>query len=235
MTGATAGIGLGVARRFVSEGAQVVVTGRRRDRLQDAADRLGPACLTFQGDMSCMEDLDRLTGYISSLGHPLDIVVANAGGGGDRAVDQMDEETYDRVMNLNVKSAYFTVRKALPHMADGARVVLVSSISGANGDPGHSVYNASKAAVRSLARSFTSDLRSRGIRVNAISPGPTLSEGFASFVGGQAAVERIEQMIPVGHIASIDETAAAVLFLASHESSYVAGAELVVDGGMSQV
>ncbi|MDU0348728.1 SDR family NAD(P)-dependent oxidoreductase [Actinomyces sp. MRS3W] len=235
ITGASAGIGLGVARRFVEEGATVVITGRRRDRLDAAAHELGESCIPVRSDAANLDDIDALMRRVSELGRPLDVVVANAGGGGDRPVQDMDEATYDRVMDLNVKSAYFTVRKALPLMRDGGRIVLVSSISGSNGDPGHSVYNASKAAVRSLARTFTSDLRQRRIRVNAVSPGPTMSEGFSDFVGGPEAVARIESMIPVGHIGSVDETAAAITFLACEESSYVAGAELVVDGGMSQV
>ncbi|PHP52655.1 SDR family NAD(P)-dependent oxidoreductase [Actinomyces ruminis] len=235
VTGATAGIGYGVARRLIAEGADVVVTGRRSDMLARARRELGEHCLTVQGDASSMEDLDRLMGRIAALGRPLDVIVANAGGGGDRPLAEMDEDTYDRVMDLNVKSAYFTVRKALPLLRDGARVVLLSSISGSNGDPGHSVYNASKAAVRSLARTFTAELRERRIRVNTASPGPTMSEGFAAFVGGQEAIDRITSMVPVGHIASIDETAAAIVFLAAEDSAYVAGAELVIDGGMSQI
>ena len=235
VTGATAGIGLAVARRFLAEGADVVITGRRQGVLERAVADLGPRCTGVQGDAADLADLDRLMDSVRALGRPLDVVVANAGGGSGRHIQDMDEATYDEVMDRNVKSAYFTVNKTLPLMRDGGRIVLVSSIAGSNGSAGHSVYNASKAAVRSLARTFTSDLRERGIVVNAISPGPTMSEGFIDFIGGEDVVADITAMIPVGRVGNPDEVASAALFLASSESSFVAGAELVVDGGMSQV
>jgi NAD(P)-dependent dehydrogenase (short-subunit alcohol dehydrogenase family) len=235
VTGATAGIGLAIARRFVAEGAHVVVTGRDPATLQSALDELGPAAIGVSGDVSRLADLDRVMDAVREAGWTLDVLVANAGGGSEEPLETMTPESYDRVADLTMRGAFFTVRKALPLLADGARIVLVSSISGSNGDPGHSVYNASKAAVRSFARTMTNELRDRRIRVNALSPGPTLSRGFTDYVGGPAAVGPIAAMVPVGRVADPAEIAACALFLASAESSFVAGAELVADGGLSQV
>ena len=236
VTGGTAGIGLAIAERFIAEGADVVVTGRTRSTLDAALQRLGPRATGVQGDASSLEDLDALMSTIGRTGRTLDVLVANAGGGSEAPVAAMTGELFDRVADLNVKGTFFTVQKALPLLKDGAAVVLISSISGSNGDPEHSVYNASKAAVRSFARTLTAELRDRRIRVNALSPGPTMSVGFSAFVGGgDETLRRIEAAVPVGRVGRPDEIAAAALFLASGESSFVAGAELVVDGGMSQV
>ncbi|GHS84717.1 oxidoreductase [Actinomycetota bacterium] len=236
VTGGTAGIGLAIAERFVAEGADVVVTGRTRSTLDAALARLGPRATGVLGDAASLEDLDRLMDSVRATGRGLDVLVANAGGGSEAPVGQMTAEHFDRVADLNIRGTFFTVQKALPLLVDGAAVVLVSSISGSNGDPEHSVYNASKAAVRSFARTLTSELRDRRIRVNALSPGPTLSVGFAAFVGGgDEVLAQIAAAVPVGRVGRTEEVAAAALFLASRESSFVAGAELVVDGGMSQV
>ncbi|WP_240675515.1 SDR family NAD(P)-dependent oxidoreductase [Cellulomonas endophytica] len=236
VTGASAGIGFAIARRFVAEGADVVLTGRRADRLEAARAALGERATAVVGDAASLEDLDRLVEAVAATGRPLDVLVANAGGGSEAPLPQMTAELFHAVADLNVRGSFFTVQKALPHLRDGAAVVLLGSISGSNGDPTHGVYNASKAAVRSFARTMTSELRDRRIRVNALSPGPTMSEGFSDFVGhGEETLRRIEAMVPLGRVGHVDEVAAAALFLASDESSFVAGAELVVDGGMSQV
>lgn len=236
VTGGTAGIGLAIARRFVAEGADVVVTGRTRSTLDAALAELGPRATGVLGDAASLDDLDRLMGVIRATGRGLDVLVANAGGGSEAPIGEMTLELFDRVADLNFRGTFFTVQRALPLLKDGATVVLISSISGSSGDPEHGVYNASKAAVRSLARTLTAELRDRRIRVNALSPGPTMSVGFSAFVGeGAEVLRRIEAAVPVGRVGRPDEIAAAALFLASAESSFVAGVELVVDGGLSQV
>lgn len=235
VTGATAGIGFAVARRFVAEGASVVVTGRRPDRIDAAVAALGPQATGVLADAGSVDGARRLADAVTALGRPLDVLVANAGGGNEVPLAAMTPAHFDAVADLNVRGTFLTVQRLLTLMADGSAIVLVSSISGSNGDPGHGVYNASKAAVRSFARTLTAELRDRRIRVNALSPGPTLSEGFSDYVGGEAAIGSIAAAVPVGRIGHVDEIAAAALFLASDESSFVAGAELVVDGGLSQV
>lgn len=236
VTGGTAGIGLAIARRFVAEGADVVVTGRTRSTLDAALAELGPRATGVLGDAASLDDLDRLMGVIRATGRGLDVLVANAGGGSEAPIGEMTLELFDRVADLNFRGTFFTVQRALPLLKDGATVVLICSISGSSGDPEHGAYNASKAAVRSLARTLTAELRDRRIRVNALSPGPTMSVGFSAFVGeGAEVLRRIEAAVPVGRVGRPDEIAAAALFLASAESSFVAGVELVVDGGLSQV
>lgn len=236
VTGGTAGIGFAVAERFVAEGAEVLVTGRTRDRLAAALERLGPAATGILGDGADIDDLDRLAAAVRATGRPLDVLVANAGGGSEPPLAEMTPREFDRVADLNVRGTFFAVQRLLPLLRDGARVVLVGSISGSNGDPGHGAYNASKAAVRSLARTLTAELADRHIRVNVLSPGPTMSAGFADYVGhGEEVLSRIAAAVPVGRVGRPDEIAAAALFLATDESSFVAGVELVVDGGMSQV
>lgn len=237
VTAGTAGIGRAVAARFVAEGADVVVTSPFEHEIAATVAALGPRVTGVPGDASNVSDLERLAETLRAAGRPIDVLVANAGRdvSATRIVDTTEEQ-FDRVADLNIRGTFFTAAVLVPLMRDGGTIVLTSSIAGHNGGPGHAVYNATKAAVRSLARTLTSELRDRHIRANAVSPGPTDTEGFAQFTGRSEEVERqIVAMIPAGRVGRPEEIAAAVLFLASDESSFVAGAELIVDGGMSQI
>lgn len=238
ITGGTAGIGLAIARRFVAEGAHVFVTGRGQPGLDAALSEIGRNVTGVRGDAAVIADLERLYAAVAEHGRGIDVLVANAGGGGGAAaVADVTPEGFDASAGLTFRGTYFTVQRALPLLNYGATIVLVSSIAGRNGTARHGIYNASKAAVRSLARTLTVELKDRGIRVNALSPGPTDTQGFARFAGERAADFRqhLAEVIPVGRIGRPEEVASAALFLASAESSFIAGIELVVDGGMSQV
>lgn len=237
ITGATAGIGRAIAKRFVAEGAYAFITGRRQSALDSAVSEIGENVTGVRGDASVLADLDRLYAAVSAHGRGIDVLVANAGGGGSGRIEEITEERFDAVTGLTFRGTYFTVQRALPLLNDGATIVLVSSIAASNGTAGAGIYNASKAAVRSLARTLTSELRGRGIRVNAVSPGPTDTQGFARFAAerGEEFRKHLADVIPVGRVGRPEEVASAVLFLASAESSFIAGVELVVDGGMSQV
>jgi NAD(P)-dependent dehydrogenase (short-subunit alcohol dehydrogenase family) len=236
VTAGTAGIGRAVVARFVAEGADVVVTSPTHERLAEVTASLGPQVTGVLGDASDLADVDRLAARVAAMDRPIDVIVANAG----RDVDGIDivdtaPDDFDHVADLNFRGTFFTLNRLVPLMRDGGSIVLVSSIAGHNGGPGHAVYNATKAAVRSLARTLTSELRHRHIRANVVSPGPTATAGFARFCGSDEVEQRIVAMIPVGRVGRPEEIAAAVLFLASDESSFIAGAELIADGGMSQV
>ena len=237
VTAGTAGIGRAVAARFVAEGADVVVTAPRQDELDAAVADLGPRVTGVLNDASDPEDLERLAGTVRALGRPVDVLVANAGRDvAATAVVDTTVEQFHRVSDLNFRGTFFTVQRLVPLMRDDGSIVLTASIAAHNGGPGHAVYNATKAAVRSLARTLTAELRDRRIRANAVSPGPTRTATFDAFTAGSADVESaVVAQIPVGRVGRPEEVAAAVLFLACDESSFVAGAELVVDGGMSQV
>ena len=237
ITAGTAGIGRAVAERFIAEGADVVVTSPNAEEITEAVASLGEHAIGVVGDAGDVDSLAALAASVRELGRPVDSLFINAGRDVDAtAILDTTPAQFDAVMDLNVRGAFFTASAIVPLMRDGGTIVLTSSIAGSNGGPGHATYNASKAAVRSLARTLTAELRDRRIRANAISPGPTATAGFAKFTGGDPAVEQqIITMLPVGHVGLPSEVAAAVLFLASDESSYIAGAELVVDGGMSQV
>jgi NAD(P)-dependent dehydrogenase (short-subunit alcohol dehydrogenase family) len=235
ITGASEGIGLAAAKAFIAEGARVYITGRRQDRLDAAVAELGDAAVGVQGDVVNPADLDRLYDRIRADHGKLDVLFANAGTADSDALplDNITEQDFERIFGVNVRGLLFSVQKALPLLTAGSAVVLNGSVAGVKGFPGQSLYNASKAAVRSFARSWTADLKDRGIRVNVIAPGGTetqLMRGYLDIRPG--AEEMFNQLIPLGRIGQTAEVAEAVLFLASSQSSYIAGAELVVDGGL---
>lgn len=238
ITGGSEGIGLTTAKAFIAEGARVYITGRRQDRLDAAVAELGDAAVGVRGDVANLGDLDRLYDRIRQDHGKLDVLFANAGTADSDALPLADiaEQDFDRIFGVNVRGLLFSVQKALPLLAAGSTVVLNGSVAGAKGFPGQSLYNATKAAVRSFARSWTSDLKDRGIRVNVVAPGGTetqLMRGYLDIRPG--AEEMFNQLIPLGRIGQTEEVAEAVLFLASSQSSYIAGAELVVDGGLVAV
>ena len=239
ITGGTSGIGLATAKQFVNEGAYVFITGRRELKLAAAVKEIGRNISGVQGDVSNIADLDRLFGQIRKEKSKLDVVFANAGVAKYAPFDKITEEFYESIFNINVKGLLFTVQKALPLLPDGASIVLNASIVASKGFSSNSVYSATKAAVRSFARTWTTDLRDRRIRVNAISPGsidtPGLSELLASSEVGEQRKKMISTMVPLGRFGTPDEIAKAVVFLASDDSSFVTGTELFVDGGFAQV
>lgn len=241
ITGGNSGIGLATAKRFVAEGAYVFITGRRESELAAAAGEIGKNVTSVQGDVSNLADLDRLFAQIKKEKGRLDIVFANAGVARFAPIGEITEELFDWTFDINVKGVVFTVQKALPLLPDGASVILNASIVASKGLPMNSVYSATKAALRSFARSWTTDLKNRRIRVNAISPGvidtPGLAQLMASAAPGTTDDRETLSMsnIPLGRGGTPDEIAKAVVFLASDDSSYVAGVELFVDGGFAQV
>jgi NAD(P)-dependent dehydrogenase (short-subunit alcohol dehydrogenase family) len=239
VTGGNGGIGLAAAKRFVGEGAYVFITGRRPKELDAAVKEIGKDVTAVQGDVSKLADLDRLFAQIKKEKGSLDIVFANAGIAKYAPLGEITEEFYNSIFDINVKGVLFTVQKALPLLRDGASIILNASIVATKGLASNSVYSATKAAVRSFARTWTTDLKSRRIRVNAISPGPIdtpgLSELFASSEVGQQRKEMMSTAVPLGRLGTPDEIAKAVVFLASDDASYITGVELFVDGGIAQV
>jgi NAD(P)-dependent dehydrogenase (short-subunit alcohol dehydrogenase family) len=239
ITGGSSGIGLATAKQFVNEGAYVFITGRRGPELDAAVKVIGKNVSAFQGDVSSLGDLDRLFGQIKREKGKLDIVFANAGIAKYATIGSVTEELYDSIFDINVKGVLFTVQKALPLMPDGGSIILNSSIVGSKGLASNSVYSATKAALRSFARTWTTDLKDRRIRVNAISPGtidtPGLNNLLASSETGEARKSLVYSGVPAGRFGTAEEIAKAVVFLASDDSSYVMGAELFVDGGFAQV
>lgn len=233
ITGGNSGIGLATARRFIAEGAHVFVTGRRQAELDAAVKSLGPNATGVQGDVARPADLDRLYETVKKQKGRIDILFANAGVGELVPLPEITEAHFDKIFDINVRGALFTVQKALPLLRDGASVILTGSVAGSRGIEAFSVYNASKAAIRSFARSWTSDLKARKIRVNVISPGPIETPILEPIP--KEAVEGFISQVPLGRIGKADEVATVALFLASDDSSYITGIELFVDGGMAQV
>ena len=240
VTGGSTGIGLATAKRFAAEGAQVFITGRRQAELDEAAAAIGHEAIGIQADSTNMSDLNRLYAQVKEAAGRIDVLFANAGGGSNLPLGSITEEQFDDTFARNVKGVLFTVQKALPLLVDGASVILTGSTSSIVAMPAFSVYGASKAAVRAFARHWTLDLKDRHIRVNVLSPGSTRTPGLAGLAGDEKAaqealLEKIAMGVPIGRLADPDEIANAALFLASDESSFVAGIELFADGGQAQV
>ncbi len=233
VTGGNSGIGLATAKRFVKEGAYVFITGRRQKELDAAVKQIGSNVTAVQGDVSKIEDIERLYQTVAKQKDRLDIVFANAGVGELVPLPEVTPEHFDKLFNINVRGLLFTVQKALPLMRNGGSIILTGSVAGVKGFPAFSVYDATKAAVRSFARSWTADLKDRKIRVNVVSPGPIDTPILADVPPD--AVAGFVSMVPMGRMGTADEIANAALFLASDESSYITGVDLFVDGGLAQV
>jgi NAD(P)-dependent dehydrogenase (short-subunit alcohol dehydrogenase family) len=235
ITGGSAGIGLATAKEFVEEGAYVYITGRRRPELDAAVASVGSNITAIQGDVTKLADLDWIYAQIGREKGRLDIVFANAGGGPLVPLGAITEEHFDSVFNVNVKGLVFTAQKALPLMSDGGTIILTGSIVGIKGFPAFSIYSAAKAAVRSFARTWTTDLKDRHIRVNVVSPGPIdtplLNEAFAN----PDDMKALASTVVMGRLGRPQEIAKAVVFFASDDASFITGAELFVDGGAAQV
>jgi NAD(P)-dependent dehydrogenase (short-subunit alcohol dehydrogenase family) len=239
VTGGSSGIGLATAKQFVNEGAYVFVTGRREQELAAAVKEIGTNVTGVQGDVSTLGNLDSLFAQIKREKGRLDIVFANAGVARYAPLASITEELYDSIFDISVKGLLFTVQKALALMPDGAAVILCASIVASKGLSANSVYSATKAAVRSFARTWTTDLKARRIRVNAVSPGsidtPGLSDLLASSEVGEQRKKLISDAVPLGRFGTPEEIAKAAVFLASDDASYITGTELFVDGGFAQV
>ena len=238
ITGGSSGIGLATAKAFVAEGARVAITGRDAKSLQAAQREIGNDGLALQSDAGDLKAIDTLFEAIKEKFGALDILFANAGIGSGGPVESVTEEDFDRIFAVNVKGVFFTVQKALPLLRKGASIVLNSSIAQHTGRPGLSLYAASKAAVRTLARNLSAELASRGIRVNVVSPGPIdtpIWERARDPEIASALKKRVEAGIPVGRMGTAEEVASAVVFLASDDSSFMLGSEITVDGGVIEV
>ncbi|MGE8448716.1 MAG: SDR family oxidoreductase [Comamonas sp.] len=240
VTGGTSGIGLATAKKFASEGAYVFVTGRRQEELDKAVKAIGPRATGVRADMSKLADIDRLYDTVQQSHPQIDVLYANAGGGSMLPLGAITEEHFDATFGTNVKGLVFTVQKALPLLRDDASIVLTGSVVGSTGTAAFSIYSASKAAVRNLARSWTLDLKERGIRVNVVSPGPIRTPGLVELAGNDTAQQQglldyMASQVPIGRVGEADEIADAVLFLSSPQAKFIAGTELFVDGGLAQV
>ncbi len=239
ITGGSSGLGLATAKRFVSEGASVFITGRRKEELDKAVAEIGGDITAVQADSSNLADLDRLYEIIGREKGRLDILFANAGIPDSAAIGEITEDSVDRLYDINVKGLVFTVQKALPLLVDGGAILLTSSMVASKAVPSLSIYAATKASIRSLARGWMVDLKARKIRVNAISPGAIETPGLKSSAGGpdaaQGMLAHFATLIPAGRVGEPDEVAKVAVFLASDNASYINGADIAVDGGWSQV
>ena len=240
ITGGNSGIGLATAKQFVNEGAYVFITGRREPELAAAVQEIGANAIAVQSDISKLADLDRLYGVVKKRKGRIDVLFANAGLGEFAPLGAITEAHFDKTFGINVKGTLFTVQKALPLMPDGAAIVMNASITSIKGTPAFGVYAASKAALRSFARTWAVDLKDRKIRVNVVSPGTVITPGYKNELGmSDQQIEEFKAQVaaltPLGRAGTPDEIAKAVVFLASDDSSYVNGVELFVDGGMGQI
>ncbi|GLR96320.1 SDR family NAD(P)-dependent oxidoreductase [Bradyrhizobium liaoningense] len=234
VTGGGTGIGLGAAKRFVDEGAFVYIFGRRQEPLDAALAQLGSSARAVRGSVTDLSDLDRLYATVKAERGGLDILFANAGTGLFAPLGEITPEHYDHIFDVNVKRLVFTVQKALPLMRKGSSIILTGSSTGVMGTPQFSIYSATKAAIRNLARSWALDLRGTGIRINVLSPGPTKTE-LALEVVGEEAFDALGSSTPIGRVGDPSETGAVAAFLASSDSSFMTGGEVFVDGGLAQV
>jgi NAD(P)-dependent dehydrogenase (short-subunit alcohol dehydrogenase family) len=238
VTGGSRGIGLGIARQFIAEGAVVYITGRSQEDLDAARSALGDRLIGFRADAADLDGLDLLYDDVRRRFGRLDVLVANAGGGSVAPLGQITEEQFDAVFGLNVKGTLFAAQKALPLMGPGSSIVLIGSNTSVQGSPSLSVYAATKAALRSFARTWVMDLRGRDIRVNVLSPGPTETPGLTGLAKPghlQELLDGFSSRVPLGRVGQPDEIGKAAVFLASDASSFVTGTELFVDGGYAQV
>ena len=239
ITGGNSGIGLATAKRFVSDGAYVFITGRRQNELDATVSEIGKNVTGIQGDVSNLADLDRLYTTVKDQKGHIDILFANAGIGKFAPLGEISEAHFDKIFGINVKGVLFSVQKALPLFQDGGSIILNASIAASKGMEALSVYSATKAAVRSFARTWTIDLKHRKIRVNAVSPGPIDTPGVKGLAQSKEEIEQLKKSlitsVPMDRMGSPDEIAKVVSFLASDESSFVTGIELFVDGGMAQI
>lgn len=238
ITGATTGIGFATAQHFIEKGAHVFITGRRQAELDAAVKRLGPHATGVQGDVAQLADLDRLYETVKQQKGRIDILFVNAGIGEMAPLGSITEAHFDKQFDINVKGVLFTVQKALPLLRDGASIILNASITASKGMEAFSVYSATKAAVRSFARTWTTDLKSRRIRVNALSPGFIPTEGYTNLGYNAEQIEQLKKSapgVPLQRGGTPEDIARAVAFLASDDSSYITGIELFVDGGVAQI
>jgi NAD(P)-dependent dehydrogenase (short-subunit alcohol dehydrogenase family) len=239
VTGGNSGIGLASAKRLLEEGARVAIAGRSQKTLDEAAKALGKDVLAIQADVSKLEDIDKIYSAVEKRFGKIDVLFVNAGVAKFAPFSQTSEAIYDENFSTNIKGAYFTIQKALPHLNDGASVILNTSVAGIKGTEGTSAYSATKAALRSLARTTAAELAGRRIRVNAVAPGPIVTPIFGRTGLPQEAIDgfikNIGATVPMKRLGQPDEVAGAVAFLASSDSSYITGEELHVDGGMGQI
>lgn len=239
ITGGNSGIGLATAKRFVEEGAYVFIFGRRQEELDRAVRDIGRNVTAVQGDVTSLADLDRLYDVVAREKGRIDVLLAGAGFVEHQRLGEITEAHFDKTFDLNTRGLLFTVQKALPLIPQGGSIILIGSIAGFMGFPAHTTYSGTKAAVRSFARTWTIELKDRGIRVNTISPGPIdtpiIDSQSPTKEGADKIRENFVTVIPLGRMGRADEVANAALFLGSDESSFVAGIDLVVDGGMGAV
>jgi NAD(P)-dependent dehydrogenase (short-subunit alcohol dehydrogenase family) len=234
ITGGSAGIGLATAKRFAEEGAYVFITGRRQAELDAAVKEIGPKAAAVRADASNMADLAHLFDTVKTAKGRIDVLFANAGIYEFTPLGSITEDGYDKMFDINVKGVLFTVQQAVPLMSDGGSIILTGSVAGSKGFEAATVYGATKAAIRSFARSWTADLKARKIRVNVLSPGPIQTPGFDVFADDDVKAH-MKSLVPLGRLGTSDEIAKAAVFLASDDSSFVAGVELFVDGGAAAV
>ncbi|MFE7122987.1 SDR family NAD(P)-dependent oxidoreductase [Streptomyces sp. NPDC057617] len=239
VTGGTTGIGLATAVRLAAEGAHVFITGRRKPELDAAVETIGANATGVQGDVSVLGDLDRLYETVRGQGRRIDVLFANAGGGSFTTLEQVTEDHFDQTFNINVRGLLFTVQKALPLLNDGASAIVPGSTTATTGTEAFGVYAASKAAVRSFARTWANELKGRGIRVNAVTPGPIDTPGIAGLAPDEEQAAGLKGFlagqVPLGRMGRPDEIANAILFLSTDQSSFITGANLYVDGGLNQI